>query len=80
MITLNVKQLAVKLLEPGERKLELAVKGPCEVTASMIGESANVEILNPELTICNINKDIDSLNVSNASAISLYELHKKNRP
>ena len=28
----------------------------------------------------NINKDIDSLNVSNASAISLYELHKKNRP
>ena len=28
----------------------------------------------------NINKDIDSLNVSNASAISLYELYKKNRP
>ena len=28
----------------------------------------------------NINNDIDSLNVSNASAISLYELHKKNRP
>ena len=27
-----------------------------------------------------INNDIDSLNVSNASAISLYELHKKNRP
>ena len=25
----------------------------------------------------NINKDIDSLNVSNASAISLYELNKK---
>ena len=28
----------------------------------------------------NINSDIDSLNVSNASAISLYELYKKNRP
>ena len=28
----------------------------------------------------NINNDIDSLNVSNASAISLYELYKKNRP
>ena len=27
-----------------------------------------------------INNDIDSLNVSNASAISLYELYKKNRP
>ena len=58
-ITLNVKQLAVKILEPGEKKLELSVKGPCEVTASMITEVANVEILNPELTICNINKDVD---------------------
>jgi DNA-directed RNA polymerase subunit alpha len=58
-ITLNVKQLAVKLLEPGEKKLELEVKGPCEVTASMITEIANVEILNPDLTICNINKDVD---------------------
>ena len=28
----------------------------------------------------NINNEIDSLNVSNASAISLYELYKKNRP
>ncbi len=28
----------------------------------------------------NINEDIDSLNVSNASAIALHELHKKNRP
>ena len=58
-ITLNVKQLAVKLLEPGEKKLELSVKGPCEVTASMITEIANVEILNPDLKICNINKDVD---------------------
>ena len=58
-ITLNVKQLAVKLLEPGEKKLDLVVKGPCEVTASMITDSANVEILNPDLTICNINKDVD---------------------
>ena len=28
----------------------------------------------------NINKDINSLNVSNACAISLYELHKKKPP
>ena len=58
-ITLNVKQLAVKLLEPGIKKLNLTVKGPCEVTASMIEETANVEILNPDLVICNINKDVE---------------------
>ena len=58
-ITLNVKQLAVKLSDSGLKKLNLSVKGPCEVTASMIEPQANVEILNPELTICNINKNID---------------------
>ena len=58
-ITLNVKQLAVKLLEPGIKKLSLTVKGPCEVTAGMIEEVTNVEILNPDLVICNINKDVD---------------------
>ena len=58
-ITLNVKQLAVKLLEPGVKKLNLTVKGPCEVTADMIEEVTNVEILNPELVICNINKDVE---------------------
>ena len=58
-ITLNVKQLAVKLLEPGVKKLNISVKGPCEVTASMIEEMTNVEILNPDLVICNINKSID---------------------
>ena len=58
-ITLNVKQLAVKISEAGIKKLNLSVKGPCEVTASMIDPMANVEILNPNLVICNINKDIE---------------------
>ena len=58
-ITLNVKQLAVKISEAGIKKLNLSVKGPCEVTASMIDPMANVEILNPDLVICNINKDIE---------------------
>ena len=58
-ITLNVKQLAVKIHEGGTKKLNLSVKGPCQVTASMIEPLANVDILNPELIICNINKDIE---------------------
>ena len=54
-ITLNVKQLAVKIHEGGTKKLNLSIKGPCQVTASMIEPLANVDILNPELIICNIN-------------------------
>ena len=80
-ITLNVKQLAVKMLEPGEKKLELVVKGPCEVKASMISEVANVEILNPELTICNINKDVDfkmTLTVNEGKGYSPSAQNRKN--
>ena len=58
-ITLNVKQLAVKVHEGGVKKLNLSVKGPCQVTASMIEPLANVDILNPELIICNINKEVE---------------------
>tara|TARA_B100001989_G_scaffold94270_1_gene65587 strand:- start:1642 stop:2658 length:1017 start_codon:yes stop_codon:yes gene_type:complete len=58
-ITLNVKQLAVKIHEGGTKKLSLSVKGPCQVNASMIEPLANVDILNPELVICNINKEVE---------------------
>ena len=58
-ITLNVKQLAVKVHEGGVKKLNLSVKGPCQVTASMIEPLANIDILNPELIICNINKEVE---------------------
>ena len=44
-ITLNVKQLAVKIHEGGTKKLSLSVKGPCQVSAAMIEPLANVDIL-----------------------------------
>ena len=53
------KQLAVKIHEGGTKKLILSVKGPCQVNASMIEPLANVDILNPELVICNINKEVE---------------------
>ena len=42
-----------------EKKLNLSVKDPCQVTASMIEPLANVDILNPDLIICNINKEVE---------------------
>jgi DNA-directed RNA polymerase subunit alpha len=78
-ITLNVKQLAVKLLEPGIKKLNISVKGPCEVTASMIEEITNVEILNPDLVICNINKDIDFKMILTVTEGKGYVPSSKNR-
>ena len=53
-IVLNVKSLALKSSSEGTKKLILDAKGPGEIKASDITQVADVEILNPELVICNL--------------------------
>lgn len=53
-IVLNVKGIITKLHKDGPVKVKLTVEGPCEVTASMIETSADVEILNPDHVICTL--------------------------
>ena len=52
-IVLNVKSLALKCSSEGTKKLVLNAKGPGEIKASDITQVADVEILNPDLVICN---------------------------
>jgi len=56
-ILLNLKDIAVKLTVTNEATLTLNVKGPCQVKASDIQLSHDVEILNPDLIIANINEN-----------------------
>ena len=56
-IVLNIKSLALKTKSEGPKKLILDVKGPGEIKASKITENADVEILNPDLTICNLDEN-----------------------
>jgi DNA-directed RNA polymerase subunit alpha len=53
-IVLNIKQLALKLHSDGEKRLVLKGEGPGELRASAISTVADVEILNPDLVICNL--------------------------
>ncbi|MDA7564083.1 DNA-directed RNA polymerase subunit alpha [Pelagibacteraceae bacterium] len=53
-IVLNIKGLSLKLKNPGPKKLILEAKGPGEIKASDLKESADIEILNPEQVICNL--------------------------
>lgn len=53
-IILNIKKLALKLIDVTEKSLELDIVGPAVVTASDITESSDVEILNPDLYICTV--------------------------
>ena len=56
-IVLNVKSLALKSSSESSKKLILDVKGPGEIKASDITPVADIEILNPELVICNLDEN-----------------------
>ncbi len=56
-IVLNVKSLALKSSFEGVKKLVLDAKGPGEIKASNIAPVADIEILNPELVICNLDEN-----------------------
>ena len=53
-IVLNVKNLAIKSSSTGAKKIILDIKGPKEVKAKDITLVPEVEILNPDQTICNL--------------------------
>ena len=55
-IVLNVKSLALKSSSEGTKKLILDAKGPGEIKASDITPLPDIEILNPELVICNLDE------------------------
>ena len=56
-IVLNIKELALKSNSDVEKKLILDVKGPGEIKASDISPVSEIEILNPELVICNLDEN-----------------------
>lgn len=53
-IVLNVKCLAVAVHSEGTKLMSLKAEGPCTVTAAMIETGHDVEIMNPDLVICNL--------------------------
>ncbi len=55
-IILNIKALAVRMHAEGPKKMRLSAEGPCVVTAAMIEAGADIEIMNPELEICTLDK------------------------
>ena len=56
-IVLNVKSLALKSTSEGSKKLVLDAKGPGVIKASDITKINEIEILNPDLVICNLDEN-----------------------
>ncbi len=55
-IVLNVKALALRMHGDGPKRMRLSVQGPAEVTAGMIETGHDIEVMNPDLVICTLDK------------------------
>ena len=82
-IVLNVKSLAWKSDSEGTKKLVLDAKGPGEIKASDITKINDVEILNPDLVICNLDENTNfhmEMNVNSGKGYVSAELNKPEEP
>ena len=55
-IILNVKAISVRMHAEGPKRMRVSAEGPCEVTAGMIEAGADIEIMNPDLVLCTLDK------------------------
>ena len=78
-IVLNIKSLALKCASEGTKKLILDAIGPGEIKASNIAQVADIEILNPDLVICNLDENTNfhmEMNVNTGKGYVPAELNK----
>lgn len=54
---LNIKTLALRMHGEGPKRMTLKATGPGEVTAGQIETGHDIEVLNPELVICHLDRD-----------------------
>ncbi|MEC7150580.1 MAG: DNA-directed RNA polymerase subunit alpha [Pseudomonadota bacterium] len=82
-IVLNVKSLALKSNSEGTKKLILDAKGPGVIKASNITPVNEIEILNPDLIICNLDENTSfhmEMTVGNGKGYVSADLNKPEEP
>ena len=82
-IVLNVKSLALKSNSEGSKKLILDAKGPGIIKASNITPVNEIEILNPDLVICNLDENTSfhmEMTVGSGKGYVSADLNKPEEP
>ena len=82
-IVLNVKSLDLKSSSEGSKKLILDAKGPGEIKASSIQPVADIEILNPDLVICNLDEKTNfhmEMTIGSGKGYVSAEMNKPEEP
>ena len=55
-IVLNIKSLNIRMSAEGPKRMTLKASGPAEVKAAAIEAGPDIEIMNPDLVICHLDK------------------------
>jgi DNA-directed RNA polymerase subunit alpha len=82
-IVLNVKSLHLKSSSKGNKKLILDAKGPGEIKASHITPVTDIEILNPDLVICNLDENTNfhmEMTVGSGKGYTPADMNKPEEP
>jgi DNA-directed RNA polymerase subunit alpha len=82
-IVLNVKSLHLKSSFKGNKKLILDAKGPGEIKASNITPVTDIEILNPDLVICNLDENTNfhmEMTVGSGKGYTPADMNKPEEP
>ena len=53
---LNIKKLSLRLHTEEAKRVVLKAKGPCQVTAGMIEETSDLEVMNKDHVLCSLDK------------------------
>jgi len=56
-IVLNIKSLGLRMQAQGPKRMTLKADGPCIVTAGMIDTGADIEVMDPDLVLCHLDRD-----------------------
>jgi len=83
-IILNIKSLALRMHTDQPRKIRLRVQGPGEVLASQIETGSDIEIMNPDLVICNLDRqahlNMEMMVETGKGYVSAATLRKEDTP
>ncbi len=79
-IVLNIKKIALVMHNEGPKRVVLSAVGPCEVTAGMIEETADVEVLNKDHVLCMLDDGATMRMEFTVNTGKGYVAADKNRP
>ncbi len=55
-IVLNIKSLNIRMSAEGPKRMNLKASGPGEIKAEAIEAGSDIEIMNPEMVLCHLDK------------------------